>query len=237
MTDSIAYSFKIYPVPSIIMLEEFYQFVRRLANQYENYRVTHCCTEKDGSVLMEFGSHFDLKSKPEKARRFKGLMDVILRRICPDRESKTILIENDQLVLGEGTWVKILSEKEKLIIELKSSTAQLTADHVIPLYEGVFIGAYRRLEVDLKNLSEVSIENQKLVIDLAYKKEKQFRSIRGRVQSMCDVDRLDKLRKLWLSGEYSSRDLCIDVGSRSLNISFDVAREVLGNMPEPCRSL
>ena len=241
MTDSIAYAFKIYPVPSAMKLEGFYQFVRRLADQYGGYRITHRYIAKDGNVLIEFGSHFGLKAKPEKARESKGLMDAALRRICPDREMKIIVIENDQLLLDKISWAKILGKSEKLIIELcKSSTAPLAADRIIPLYEGAFIDARRRLVVDLKDSRKVSVEGQKLVIDMDYEKEKRFRFARHTASVQHgqpeETDcKLDKMRKLWLSGEYHSRDLCADISCKSLGISSAAAREVLGNMPEPCR--
>ncbi len=120
-------------------LEGFYQFVRRLANQYGGYRITHRYIAKDGNILIEFGSHLDLKPKPEKARESKGLMDAALQRIRPDREMKTIVIENDQLLLDGNSWANILGKGEKLIIELKPSAVQLPANHIIPLYERAFI--------------------------------------------------------------------------------------------------
>jgi len=221
-------------------LKGFYQFVRRMTNQYGGYRITCFHTIKDGNVLIEFGSHLD-PLKLEKAKGFKGPMDATLRRICPDREMKAILIENDRLLLDQATLINIWSKDRKLIIKLaKSSVAQqLAANCVIPLYEGIFIDAHRRLVVDLKDSWEVAIENNKIRVDLTSEKEKRSQLARdtdhvrhGLAGEICC--KLDKVCQRWLTAEYHSRDLCADVNCRSLGISFAAAREVLRDMPEPC---
>jgi len=240
LTDSMTYTFKIHPVESAMKSKEFYQFIRRMTNHYGGYRITHCYTIKDGNVLIEFGSHFD-PLKLGKAKGFKGPMEAILRRICPDREMKTILIENDQLLLDQAILMNILSTNRKLMIELPkpSVVQQLAANCVIPLYEGIFIDAQRRLVVDLEDSWKVAIEDNKIRVDLTSEKEKRSQLARdivhvrhGLAGEICC--KLDKVCQRWLTAEYHSRDLCADVNCRSLGISFAAAREVLRDMPEPC---
>ena len=228
----MTYAFKIHPVSSAMKLEGFYQFVRRMTNQYGGYRITHCHTIKDGTVLIEFGSHLG-PLKLEKAKGFKGRTDATLSRICLGREMKTILIENDRFLLDQANVINILSKSGKLIIELnyaKTSGVQLAANNVIPLYEGIFIDANRRLVVDLKDSVEVAIEDNKIRVDMTSEEEK-------RSQLACQVpetcSKLDNIRKRWLTAQYYSRDLCADVCCKSLGISFAATLEALRNMPDP----
>lgn len=239
----MAYSFKICSVSSAMNLEGFYQFVRRMVNQYEGYQISLCYTAKDCSVLVQFGPHFDLKTKPEEARGFNGYINTALSRISPDHEIKTTIIEDDRLLLDETTWMSVLSRNRKLIIELhcvNRSTAQVASGYIIPLYEDIFIDEHGKLVIDLKYSREVSVENGKLVVDLTSKEEKrsQFERDPNHVlhgvpgEANCE---LDKVRMRWLSGEYHTRDLCAGASSGFLGISFAAARLTLRDMPEPYR--
>jgi hypothetical protein len=46
-------------------------------------------------------------------------------------------------------------------------------------------------------------------------------------------DRADKLRKIWASGKYTSRDICAEQECAALNMSFSTARKALRNTPSP----
>lgn len=48
-------------------------------------------------------------------------------------------------------------------------------------------------------------------------------------------DKQRKIRKLWASGKYSSRDLCAEQECAGLEMSFAAARKALVNTPEPSR--
>ena len=235
MSDSAAHTFKICPVSSAVDFTEFQKFVRRLANQHGGCRITPCakkdcntpCSDSGyGSMQLEFGSRFGPKLSSEESRRLKGFMDAAFGKKRPDHGMKEILIENDRFILDLTASKNISSTGGKLMIELvstKSTFAQPTAGHVIPLYEGFFIDEHRRLVMDLKDSREFSIEGAKLVISLVSQEEKQSQHTQ------------DAIRKRWLSGKYSSRDLCAEVGCKDHKISFSTAREALRNMPEPCR--
>lgn len=43
----------------------------------------------------------------------------------------------------------------------------------------------------------------------------------------------EKIRKIWASGKYSTRDLCAEEEARELGISFYTARKALINTPDP----
>lgn len=44
-------------------------------------------------------------------------------------------------------------------------------------------------------------------------------------------DKKEKIRKLWKSGKYSTRDICAEQECGDLNISFSAARKALTNIP------
>lgn len=46
----------------------------------------------------------------------------------------------------------------------------------------------------------------------------------------------DKIRKIWMSGKYTSRDRCAEEECGALGISFSAARKALRNTPDPTPS-
>lgn len=46
-------------------------------------------------------------------------------------------------------------------------------------------------------------------------------------------DLADKIRKIWASGKYTSRDICAEQECSALNMSFSAARKALRNTPDP----
>ncbi|MBP6645095.1 MAG: hypothetical protein KA207_04510 [Burkholderiaceae bacterium] len=48
-------------------------------------------------------------------------------------------------------------------------------------------------------------------------------------------DKQNKIRTIWATGKYTSRDLCAEQECAALNMSISVARRALNNTPEPSR--
>ncbi len=46
-------------------------------------------------------------------------------------------------------------------------------------------------------------------------------------------DKQEKIRTIWASGKYSSRDICAEQECAALDMSFSVARKALRNTPDP----
>ena len=46
-------------------------------------------------------------------------------------------------------------------------------------------------------------------------------------------DKQNKIREIWASGKYSSRDLCAEQECAGLDMSFSTARKALINTPDP----
>jgi hypothetical protein len=50
-------------------------------------------------------------------------------------------------------------------------------------------------------------------------------------------DKQRRIREIWASGKYSTRDLCAEEECEALGMSFSAARKALRNAPEPVRSI
>jgi hypothetical protein len=46
-------------------------------------------------------------------------------------------------------------------------------------------------------------------------------------------DLANRIRKIWASGKYTSRDICAEQECGALNMSFSAARKALRNTPDP----
>lgn len=240
MYNSVAYAFKICPVSSSVDITEFQKFIQRLVDRYGKCRITPCakrdckasCNDsKYIGMRLEFGSHFVLQPCHKRIRRLNDLWDAAFEKKYFSHKIKSIVISNEKIMLDLTSLKTISSDSRELVIELghtKSMFASPAASrHVIPLYDGLFIDKHRRLVIDLSNSKEFLFERGgKYVINQIPKKEKRSKEAYS-IQ--------DELRKLWLSGKYSFRDLCAEAGCKNYAISFSDARTVLRDMPEPCR--
>jgi hypothetical protein len=50
-------------------------------------------------------------------------------------------------------------------------------------------------------------------------------------------DKQRRIREIWATGKYSSRDICADEECAALGMSFSAARKALRNAPKPVRSI
>ena len=92
-------------------------------------------------------------------------------------------------------------------------------------------------KLDINNLSDIPAQ---ALIQVLNKGKKMERSRRASAAANArhsmpggSRDLKDKIRAIWATGKYSSRDICAEQECAGLGMSFSTARKALRNSPEP----
>jgi hypothetical protein len=147
---------------------------------------------------------------------------------------KDIISELDIKRLLASSWVEmeVLEKKHQDLLEmLEDSKMAIGAFNLMPLNS-----KNNRFHELLKMLEEGGNETAKKLLE-ANKEKKSYFGLKM-ANALHDKEngsreKRSKIREIWATGKYSSKDLCAEQECAALEMSLSTARKALRNMPKP----
>lgn len=144
----------------------------------------------------------------------------------------------DELVSETAFWQGVANMLETAYDELTEIAESFAALH--KQNKTLSLRMENAYEQGLSNVQTEARQQIKEALTLTAKLEKVKRVARAKnaansrhTQPGGSLDKKQKIRDIWATGKYSSRDICAEEECASLGMSFSTARKALRNTPNP----